>query len=198
LFYIYSCFRLYHFIDWKTIKKNNPLKHKKSKEYFIYHRRNTYGLKLLKVIIQKLFQHYLQRIYTTLFSNYLTVSEPPKQASPISEFMGIMVNFTMVRWEYGLMKNLKQTSFIAYMGLAYNILTPAKSISKASYSVKRNAAAERVLEILDQQNQYIKTRCHQKNPFESAITIKNINFKYEEESVLKDFSLEVKKAKRLH
>jgi subfamily B ATP-binding cassette protein MsbA len=71
--------------------------------------------------------------------------------------MGIMVNFTMVWWEYGLMKNLKRTSFIAYMGLAYNILTPAKSISKASYSVKRNAAAERVLEILDQQNNYIKT-----------------------------------------
>jgi subfamily B ATP-binding cassette protein MsbA len=36
-----------------------------------------------------------------------------------------------------------------------------------------------------------------KKPFESAITIKNINFKYEEENVLKDFSLEVK-AKRLH
>jgi len=39
------------------------------------------------------------------------------------------------------------------MGLAYNILTPAKSISKASYSIKRgNAAAERVLEILEQEN----------------------------------------------
>ncbi len=35
------------------------------------------------------------------------------------------------------------------MGLAYQILTPAKAISKASYGVKRgNAAAERVMEIL--------------------------------------------------
>ena len=45
---------------------------------------------------------------------------------------------------------LDSSSFIAYMGLAYNILTPAKAISKASYSVKKgNAAAERVLEILE-------------------------------------------------
>lgn len=40
--------------------------------------------------------------------------------------------------------------FLVYMGLAYNILTPAKAISKASYKVKKgNAAAERVLEILN-------------------------------------------------
>jgi len=32
-----------------------------------------------------------------------------------------------------------------------------------------------------------------KNTFESDITIKNINFKYEDENVLKDFSLQVKK-----
>lgn len=92
-------------------------------------------------------------------------------------------------------KTLNGASFIAYMGLAYNILTPAKSISKASYSVKRgNAAAERVLEILDQQNPITsKNGAIVKTSFEEAITIKNINFKYEDEIVLKDFSLNVKK-----
>ena len=36
------------------------------------------------------------------------------------------------------------------MDLAYNILTPAKAISKATYKVKDgNAAAERVLEIIE-------------------------------------------------
>ena len=48
---------------------------------------------------------------------------------------------------------LDAPSFIAYMGLAYNILTPAKAISKASYGVKKgNAAAERVLDILEAEN----------------------------------------------
>jgi subfamily B ATP-binding cassette protein MsbA len=123
-------------------------------------------------------------------------------ASPTSEFMGIMV-IAILLWYGGNMvlieKTLNGASFIAYMGLAYNILTPAKSISKASYSVKRgNAAAERVLEILDQQNPITsKPDAIKKTHFESAITIKNINFKYEEESVLKDFSLEVKKGQTI-
>ena len=46
--------------------------------------------------------------------------------------------------------SISGTSFIVYMGLAYNILTPAKAISKASYSIQKgNAAAERILEILN-------------------------------------------------
>ena len=123
-------------------------------------------------------------------------------ASPTSEFMGIMV-IAILLWYGGNMvlieKTLNGASFIAYMGLAYNILTPAKSISKASYAVKRgNAAAERVLEILDQQNPITsKESAIIKTDFESTITIKNINFKYEEENVLKDFSLEVKKGQTI-
>jgi subfamily B ATP-binding cassette protein MsbA len=123
-------------------------------------------------------------------------------ASPTSEFMGIMV-IAILLWYGGNMvlieKTLNGASFIAYMGLAYNILTPAKSISKASYAVKRgNAAAERVLEILDQQNPITsKEGAIIKTDFESIISIKNINFKYEEENVLKDFSLEVKKGQTI-
>jgi subfamily B ATP-binding cassette protein MsbA len=94
-------------------------------------------------------------------------------------------------------KTLNGAAFIAYMGLAYNILTPAKSISKASYAIKRgNAAAERVLEILEEQNPIVsKTNAIEKSTFESKISIKNINFKYEDEAVLKAFSLEITKGK---
>ena len=62
------------------------------------------------------------------------------------------------------------------MGLAYNILTPAKAISKASYSVKKgNAAAERVLEILETKST-ITDIANAKNitKFETEIEIKNI------------------------
>src|SRR5690606_38977224 len=77
-------------------------------------------------------------------------------ASPVSEFMGIMI-IAVLLWYGGSMVllegSLEGSQFIAYMGLAYNILTPAKAISKASYAVKRgNAAAERVMEILEQPN----------------------------------------------
>ena len=145
-----------------------------------------------------MFQESTQRFFK--LSN--SIGNRQNLASPTSEFMGIMV-IAILLWYGGSMvlieKTLNGASFIAYMGLAYNILTPAKSISKASYSVKRgNAAAERVLEILDQQNPITsKVDAINKTDFESTISIKNINFKYEEENVLKDFSLEVKKGQTI-
>jgi subfamily B ATP-binding cassette protein MsbA len=157
------------------------------------------GLKVVKGYnaenyFNRIFQESTQRFFT--LSN--SIGNRQNLASPASEFMGIMV-IAILLWYGGQMvlidKTLNGASFIAYMGLAYNILTPAKSISKASYAIKRgNAAAERVLEILDQENPITsKIDAVEKSTFNSEIAIKNINFKYEDETVLKDFSLTVKK-----
>lgn len=161
------------------------------------------GLKVVKGYnsenyFNTVFQESTQRFFK--LSN--SIGNRQNLASPTSEFMGIMV-IAILLWYGGNMvlieKTLNGASFIAYMGLAYNILTPAKSISKATYAVKRgNAAAERVLEILDEQNPITsKVGAINKADFESMISIKNINFKYEEENVLKDFSLDVKKGQTI-
>ena len=120
--------------------------------------------------------------------------------SPMSEFLGILM-IAVLLWFGGSLvlvdKTLEGTQFIAFMGLAYNILTPAKAISKASYDMRRgNAAAERILEILDYENP-IKER---ENPvvmkdFTTAISVKDITFAYAEQPVLTNFSLEVPKGK---
>jgi len=92
-------------------------------------------------------------------------------------------------------KTLDASSFIAYMGLAYNILTPAKAISRASYGVKKgNAAAERILEILETENPIAEIpNAEDKQSFNTAVKLENISFKYEEDYVLKNFTLSVKK-----
>ena len=92
-------------------------------------------------------------------------------------------------------QTLDGSAFIVYLTLAYNILTPAKSISKASYAVKNGlAAAQRVFEVLEVENEITsKNEALKKETFDDKITIKNVVFKYEEEVILKDFSLEVKK-----
>ena len=119
-------------------------------------------------------------------------------ATPLSEFLGV-TTIAILLFYGGLLvlddKTLDGASFIVYLTLAFNILTPAKAISKASYSVKNGlAAAERVFEVLDVENEITsKENAIQKNVFESNITIKDVNFKYEDENVLKHFSLEVKK-----
>jgi subfamily B ATP-binding cassette protein MsbA len=121
-------------------------------------------------------------------------------ASPMSEFLGIIVISILLFYGGNLVlveKSLDGSLFISYIALAYNILTPAKAISKASYQVKNGlAAAERVFEILEVENTIVnKPNAIVKNSFDSSITIDNINFKYEEENVLKNFSLEVPKGK---
>jgi len=127
-------------------------------------------------------------------------------ASPMSEFMGIIV-ISILLWYGGnmvLVEHLPNgeplldgAKFLAYMGLAYNILTPAKSISKASYGVRSGiAAAQRVFEVLEVENTITdKPDAIVKESFDKNITIENINFRYEDENVLKNFSLEVPKGK---
>jgi len=127
-------------------------------------------------------------------------------ASPMSEFMGIIV-IAILLWYGGNMVLVEKlpngkavldgAKFLVYMGLAYNILTPAKSISKASYSVKSGlAAAQRVFEVLEVENTVTDhPNAVVKTTFEDKIEIKNINFKYEEENVLKNFSITVPKGK---
>jgi len=127
-------------------------------------------------------------------------------ASPMSEFMGIVV-IAVLLWYGGNMvlveklangePLLEGAKFLAYMGLAYNILTPAKAISKATYSVKSGmAAAQRVFEVLEVENTITdKPDAIIKKSFDDILTVENINFKYEEENVLHNFSLEVPKGK---
>ena len=123
-------------------------------------------------------------------------------ASPLSEFMGITV-IAILLWYGGHMVlvegTLEGSSFIGYMGLAYQILTPAKAISKASYDIKKgNAAADRLMDILEQENPITsKPDAIEKNTFDSNITIENINFRYEKDNVLKDFSLTVPKGQTI-
>ena len=157
------------------------------------------GLKVVKGYnSENYFNSVFQSSTKRFFDLSNTIGNRQNLASPASEFMGITV-IAVLLWYGGQMvlidKTLDGASFIAYMGLAYNILTPAKAISKASYGVKRgNAAAERVLEILDQENTIVSSeKAIEKTTFDNDIDIQNINFKYEDETVLKDFSLQIKK-----
>lgn len=138
---------------------------------------------------------------TEKFYNYSnTLLNRQNLASPLSEFLGIGV-IAILLWYGGSLvlvdKTLAPDAFIVYMGLAYNILTPAKAISKAIYGVKKgDAAAERVLEILNTESPLKdKPNAIVKEDFNASISFENVSFKYEDEYILKDFSLEIPKGK---
>ncbi len=187
----------------KSLKRKSD-RVQKEQGYFLSILEETLGgLKIIKGfnaenIFTKKFRASTDKFYH--FSNKLLNRQ--NLASPASEFLGITV-IAILLWYGGRMvlidETLNPALFIVYMGLAYQILTPAKAISKASYSVKKgNAAAERILEILETENNIQdKPGAIEKNSFENSLSIENLSFRYEQDFVLKNFSLQVKKGETI-
>jgi len=183
----------------KSLKKQSDNVQREQGEFLSITEETLSGLKVIKAFNAEsrfitLFTNSTNRFFK--FSNILLNRQ--NLASPTGEFLGILV-IGVLLWFGGKMvlidKILDASSFIAYMGLAYNILTPAKAISKASYGVKKgNAAAERILEILETENPIAeKPNAITKTEFEESIQLKNVSFKYEDEYVLKNFNLIIPK-----
>ena len=119
-------------------------------------------------------------------------------ASPMSEFLGIGVIGALL-WYGGKMVLIDQTLsgpvFLSFMLLAYNILTPAKAISKAAYSIKKgDAAAERVLELLETENEIKEpTQPEIVAQFQKGVSFDKISFGYEDQPLFDQFDLTIKK-----
>ncbi|NNK59389.1 MAG: ABC transporter ATP-binding protein [Flavobacteriaceae bacterium] len=183
----------------KSLKKKSTQVQKEQGVFLSTLEETLGGLKVIKGFnaeekFNSKFQESTNRFFN--FSNKLMNRQ--NLASPASEFLGI-VTIAALLWYGGSMvlveKTLSGGAFIGYMALAYQILTPAKAISKASYKVKAgNAAADRVLEVLDTKSALDdKEAAIEKSDFNSSIAIENINFKYEEDLVLKGFSMNISK-----
>lgn len=183
----------------KSLKRKSDKVQKEQGEFLSIVEETLGGLRVIKAFNAEsrffnTFKNSTNRFFR--FSN--TLLNRQNLASPTGEFLGILV-IGILLWFGGRMvlieKTLDASSFIAYMGLAYNILTPAKAISKASYAVKKgNAAAERVLEILESENPIADTKNSiEKTDFTNDIALKDISFKYEDDYVLEGFNLNVKK-----
>lgn len=157
------------------------------------------GMKILKIFnaedkfLEK-FMNSTNRFYR--FSN--SVLNRKNLASPLSEFLGITA-ISGVLWVGGMMvlkeNSLDASAFIVYLGLAYNILTPAKSLSRATYKVKKaTAAADRIFEIVDNKTIISENKnAKEINEFNDSIKIKNMSFSYESDKVLSDINLTIPK-----
>jgi|TARA_B110000503_G_scaffold143277_1_gene243734 ATP-binding cassette, subfamily B, bacterial MsbA len=183
----------------RSLKATSTLVQTEQAEFLSITEETLHGLKVIKGFVSELFFINKFKESNNKFYNYSNkLINRQNLASPISEFLGISVIGALL-WYGGQLVlvdlELKPAAFLTYMGLAYGILTPAKAISKASYSIKKgNAAAERVLEILESESSIkeIKTPI-KKQSFKSEIHFKNVSFKYDQESVLNNINFKIKK-----
>lgn len=161
------------------------------------------GLRIIKAFnVEKMFAGKFEdsnaRYYT--YSNKLLNRQ--NLASPVSELLGIIVIGVLLVYGGYLVfvdRTMDASFFVGYITLAYNILTPAKAIAKASYSVKRgDGAANRILEFLETENDIVEIENPiEKKAFENEVMLDNVSFKYEESYVLKNFSLKIPKGKTI-
>jgi subfamily B ATP-binding cassette protein MsbA len=159
------------------------------------------GLKVVKSYnAESFFSQTFNNSVNQLYKLTNSIGKKNNLASPMSEFLGIIVIAVLLFYGGNLVlieKSLDGSLFISYIALAYNILTPAKAISKASYQVKNGlAAAERVFEVLEVENTITdKDNALELKEFTENIELKNITFAYNDEPVLKNFSLSIPKGK---
>ncbi|QQU04309.1 ABC transporter ATP-binding protein [Myroides odoratus] len=185
----------------KTLKKSSQKASEEQGYFLSIIEESLSGLKVIKSFnAEKRFNKKFQDSTQSFYELNNTILNRQNLSSPLSEFLGIVTIAVLLVYGGHLVLGegtLTGASFIAYIGMAYNILTPAKAMSKASYALKRgNAAAERVLEVLEENNPIMSPEhAIQKESFDDKISIENISFKYENDLVLKDFSLTIPKGK---
>ena len=183
----------------KNLKKTSDKVQKEQGVFLSLLDETLSGLRVIKgfnaeSVFRKIFSNSTLRFEK--LSNKLMIKT--QLAGPVSEVLGILVICVLI-WYGGSLVLIDEAmtgdKFVAYIALAYNIITPAKSISKASYTIKKgNAAAERILQILHTENLLKdKVTAIDKPEFTSEISFNNISFKYDNDYVLKNFSLKVPK-----
>jgi subfamily B ATP-binding cassette protein MsbA len=156
------------------------------------------GQKVIKSFLsESFFDQKFDSINKMLYKYSNRVINRKNLAGPFSEFMGILV-IGVLLWFGGKMvlinETISGTTFIVFMGLAYNILTPAKNLSKSFYSIKKgNAAAERVFEIIEFKLDNDSNRDQLLETFKDKIEFKNVDFSYGQSKILDKISFTIKK-----
>ena len=120
-------------------------------------------------------------------------------ASPLSEFMGAIL-ISLILWFGGRMvlspePTLTGEFFITFIVIFSQLISPAKSFSTAFFKIQKGAASlDRIKELL-QEDLKVKEVENPKtlNDFSQTIEFKNVNFKYDQELVLKNVNLKINK-----
>jgi len=121
-------------------------------------------------------------------------------ASPVSEVLGVAA-VACVLWYGGrlVLRNsfLDPGDFLAYILIFSQIIQPLKSLSAASYSIKKGAASIDRIEHLIAEDISIKEIAKPVvlSDFKESIEFKNVTFSYGEKIILDDINLKIEKGK---
>ena len=159
------------------------------------------GMRVLKAFNAENHQHLrFMKLNNLLFRTRNRIAARKELASPLSETMGIIV-VSIILWIGGRMvlagHGFDGASFILYIILFSQIITPFKNLSSAFYNVQKGTSAlDRIEHLLTVENT-IKEIANPKpiTSFSNNITFKNVSFAYGDKQILQGIDLVIEKGK---
>ncbi len=160
------------------------------------------GLRVIKAFnIEDKLRNKFFNISNDLLRARIRIGYKRDLASPMSEMMGVAI-FAGILWFGGRLVlsgelGLNGPLFLTYMGLFYNIIDPAKSISTAFSNMQKGSAAiDRIEEVLQAPVSVDDNPNGKKiDSFTSGIEFRNVGFRYEDAVILKNINLNLGKGK---
>ncbi len=128
-----------------------------------------------------------------------SMSKRQQLASPVSEFLGILMVVSIVLYGGSLVLRheggLTGANFIAYIALFSQVMKPAKAISVSFSNIHSGiAAGERILGLIDQEPSIKDSLNAVKiENFDNEIRFENVSFSYQEKNVLCNVSFTIPK-----
>jgi len=189
----------------KSLKKQSNVSAVKFGEVLSLIEETITGLRVIKAFnAERLLKGRFTRINNELFHIRYKMQIRRDLASPLSEFLGVIV-LCAILWFGGRLVlggnagGLQAEGFIMYIVLFTQIINPAKSLSTSFYNMQKGSAAiARIEEILNAPVTVVDNPDGKKmERFNHSIEFKNISFAYDEATILNNISFTIEKGKTI-
>ena len=186
----------------RSLKKSSDRGQNKMGDLLSIIDENISGLRIIKAFnAEKHINKNFEKESTEYKSIMTKLLRKKDLSSPMSEFLSTIV-MVVVMWFGGQLVlsgngSLSAEEFIGYILIFSQIIPPAKSLTTSYYHIQKgSAAAERIYEILDTENEITDVE----NPkhiklLNNTIEFKNLSFKYENTEVLSNINFSIGKGK---
>ena len=133
----------------------------------------------------------------------LSISRKNELASPLSEFLGVMV-VALILYYGGQMvlsgdQELKSAEFLLFLTIYANMIQPAKNFSNGITSLQKGTiSAQRIFDVIDMEPAIQdKPNAIVLGEFKDCIEFRNVSFAYDKELVLNNVNLKIEKGKSI-
>ena len=158
------------------------------------------GLRIIKAFNART---YINSIFNREVDQYrnlsIAMARKNELAPPTSEFFGVSLVAIIIMYGGFLVlsdsPSLNSANFVGYVILLSQIISPAKAFTSGLTTIQKGiAAGERIFAMLDTEAKIVdKPNAREIKSFQDSIEFKDVSFSYEEDEVLSNINITIKK-----